>query len=181
MFHHSSCTIFGAAPVLGPVDWEPIATFESSIFSINGRSQRFALRVSEGHQCFGYRDGSEVVCYLWTTSGQHVPLPFGMSLTIPTDEVHVWDCRTRETHRRRGLYRRGLLSARGAFPSSRILRIISHKGNLASETAILGAGFVPQYRLRLQQVGFLKFAAQAKVGERIFSRPRWVSGPLLLP
>jgi len=152
-------------------DWETIETFTDPIFLQKNRQYHFRRRLEEGHRCFGYRDAGEVVCYLWLTVGKTAPAFLGADLVVPADQVYVWDCRTAESHQRRGYYSRGLRAACASPGGARRVTILTDTANVASQRAIMKSGFRPFCHFAFRRIGFLRFVAEDG------GRPRLLLGP----
>lgn len=110
----------------------------SNIFSYKNRVDRYNRRFKEGHRCFGYSTDAQVVNHTWASVGIAVPWEFGLNIRFGMKICYLWDCRTIESHKGRGLYPAsiqrtysnivGNWSAHPAYICTEIKNIASRRG-----------------------------------------------------
>jgi hypothetical protein len=133
----------------------PIRTFDSPVFKEKSRVTKFAHR-AERHECWGYWVDGEVASYFWVTRGPSlVPLWRGVRLEVPRDVLYIWDCRTSESHQRRGLYTQSLRDARRMSSSSDVW-IACDDANLIS-ASVIRRQFSSLKKYKLRKIGPLYF------------------------
>ncbi len=117
---------------------------KSRVFAEKGRRDKFLRRLHEGHVCAGFVDeAGGTVSYVWL-SRHWAPFELGLVLRLEGGEVYLWDCRTVEAYRGRGLYRQGLRLALATFaPKMHRAWIVCEAHNVASIKGISAAGFHP--------------------------------------
>lgn len=128
------------------------------LFGERDRPAWFPRRLQDGHRLFGWRDpAGDVAGYLWFSTSSQPPVPWtlGLKLRLRSGESYVWDCRTGEPHRRRQLYRAGLVRLRrlAAAEGTGRVYIDCDPGNIASIRAIERAGFVSQGEASVRRFG----------------------------
>lgn len=124
------------------------------IFRAAGRRDRFRKRHGGIHRCFGYTEGrGAVASYLWLTTamdgGATVPWE-KLELELPPGTGYIWDCRTHEDHRGKGLYRSGLRNCIEIALSqgSREVYIYVSHDNIPSRRGVRSAGFRSLFDVR---------------------------------
>ena len=122
------------------------------IFGERNRRRRFVHRFAEGHRCYAFFDSvGGIAAYFWFTVADcaSVPVPweFGRCASLPPHTAYVWDCFTAPAHRRRGLYRAGLLRFRtmSCPEGARTVFVVTRTANIASIAGITAAGFTPSH------------------------------------
>jgi hypothetical protein len=128
------------------------------LFRERDRPVWFPRRLQDGHRLFGWRDqAGEAAGYLWFSTSSQPPVPWtlGLKLRLRGGETYVWDCRTAEPHRRRHLYRGGLVRLRGLAAAEGMRRVFidCDPGNIASIRAIERAGFLRQSEASVRRFG----------------------------
>lgn len=113
-------------------------------------------RMQRGDACYGAWLGDTLVHAAWVQrAGSHVIEPPGMTREVGAGEIWIYNCRTLETHRGRGLYPATLAWIVGdhAGAGGTAAWIYTSAQNLASQRGIARAGFVLDERLRAIRIG----------------------------
>lgn len=124
------------------------ADLRDPVFTARGRRERFVARFADGHRCFVFVDSRDAIAaYFWLTvagaTPVAVPWELGAEALLPSHTAYVWDCFTVTEHRRRGLYRAGILqlTAIGVTEGAATLAIVARTRNVASIRGITATGF----------------------------------------
>ncbi|HSK21604.1 MAG TPA: GNAT family N-acetyltransferase [Egicoccus sp.] len=121
------------------------------------RGQRFRERLGGPHRLFRYTDEhGTTAAYAWLTEGPATaPLGSHVRLRVPEGIAYVWDCRTADDHRGRGLYTALVagLAAGAAEHGSGTAMICCDPDNEASRRGILAAGFGPWQTVDVYRLG----------------------------
>lgn len=138
------------------------------IFNEKNRIEKFYNRLKdEHHYCYGFFDQDNVVVfYMWisypASTSILVPWVFKTKLVINPHTAYIWDCFTTPQHRRRGLYKQGLLKAKALCAQQGVeqMYIDCAKDNIASQAGINSAGFKIFFEYTVRRVGALNFVSQ---------------------
>lgn len=141
---------------------EPLRFEADPIFAEKDRAKKFRRRCKEGHSCYGFfSSNGSVASYVWVSfspgSPVSVPWIFKLKIALKPNIAYVWDCFTAPEHRKKGLYKYGLLNikyiyaARGAGK----MFIFCKKSNKASVAGITAAGFKPAFDFSVIKAGFI--------------------------
>jgi hypothetical protein len=126
-------------------------------------------RRGQGHEIFGYEENGIIVAYFWVTrAGNYVPIVFNSKFMVPPKSIYIWDCRTHETHRNKGIFAAGVRSLSTMQWAENIL-IAANSDNNASNKAIKNVGF----RERFMSYYGISFPAIPKIGLPIFPTITW--------
>ena len=134
-----------------------------AVFEIKNRRSRYLDHLKNGHRCFAFENNrGDIVAYFWLTFGDTVysrPVPiFRKSTWLLTEgEAYIWDCRTIDAYRQRGLYKEGLNRLVYLCQQQNVMNIMmsSHASNQASNAGIMSVGFT--YHGKVHFVGAGRF------------------------
>jgi RimJ/RimL family protein N-acetyltransferase len=113
-------------------------------------------RLQRGDQCFGAWIGNELAHYSWVQhAGEHSIDQAGLVVPIAPDSFWIYNCRTAETHRGRGIYPRMLSHVLGQCFRSGLscAWIYTSTDNHPSQRGIARAGFECVGKLRALRFG----------------------------
>jgi hypothetical protein len=103
------------------------------------------LRKKQGHEIFGYELGGVIVAYFWVTkAGNFAPVVFNSKFKIPSNSIYIWDCKTHDMHRNKGIFAAGIRSISSMGWAENIM-IGANSDNLPSNKAIKNVGFKEKY------------------------------------
>jgi RimJ/RimL family protein N-acetyltransferase len=108
-------------------------------------------RLSRGDRCYGAWIDGELAHYSWAQDrGAHPIDAAGITVDIPPGELWIYNCRTAEAHRGKGIYPRVLERiANDYFCEGAItVWIYTSEDNIASQHGLLKLGFVHTSTLR---------------------------------
>lgn len=122
----------------------------------NGRLDKFLIRLSEGHLCYGHKlkKTGEICSYFWVSDGEyvnHAPFAYDFKLNIPKETIYVADCRVYEAFRGKKLYTSGLIEIIKLYQDKEFL-ITAEISNVFSHKGIISAGYKA-----LGIIDFMKF------------------------
>jgi len=149
--------------------------FNHTVFEVKNRRERYLNHLKNGHRCFGFEnDRGDIVSYFWLTLGDNKrshPIPiFRKSAWLLIDgEAYIWDCRTIDECRRRGLYREGLSRLVYFCQQQNVMKIMmsSHVSNQVSNAGITSAGFTYYGTVRFIGIGRFKLVCCQKKKPRV--------------
>lgn len=133
---------------LDQVDFE-----RDPIFAIKNRRPTFIARLRAGHLCHGHINAEGgVASYQWVSDGPAVaPFEAGLYLKVPTARRYIWDCRTIDGARGRGLYRHALQMLAAETAAEKW--IVCAADNEASARGIRNADYRRTGQLHLYRIG----------------------------
>lgn len=132
------------------------------LFAEKDRRPDFHTRLHAGHRCYGhvFSDGT-VASYQWVSDGSVVvPFEAGFRLHIPAARRYIWDCRTVDKARGRGLYRHALQILAAETTAEKW--IVCAADNEASASGIRKANYLEAGRLHLWRIGPLGLIRDAE-------------------
>jgi len=102
-------------------------------------------RRRQGHEIFGYEKDGIIVAYFWVTkTGNLTPIVYNLKFKVPSNSIYIWDCRTHDKYRNKGIFAAGIRSISAMNLAENIL-IAANSDNHASNKAIKNVGFVEKY------------------------------------
>lgn len=113
-------------------------------------------RIDRGDRCYGARLAGELVHYSWVQHlGSHAIESAGLDIPIPDRELWIYNCRTSERHRGRGIYPQTLDHiVMDAFAAgANCAWIYAAESNVPSQRGIARAGFTFVATLRAVRFG----------------------------
>ena len=127
-----------------------------AVFKVKNRRERYLNHLKNGHRCFGFEnDRGDIVSYFWVTIGANnqpmrVPTFWDSPWLFRDDEAYIWDCRTIDAYRRRGLYREGIKRLVSFCQQQDVMNVIMScdASNPASQAGITSVGFTYYGRVR---------------------------------
>ncbi len=115
-----------------------------------------ARRFERGDACFGVWIDGALVHYSWVqTSGTHTISSAGIEVSIGDGDLWIYNCRTSEAHRGRGIYTRALhhIASTALLDGATSVSIYAAESNVASQRGIERAGFRLVSTLRALRLG----------------------------
>ena len=103
-----------------------------------------AGRLERGDRCYGTRINGALVHYSWVQHlGVHAITSAGVEVEIREGDLWIYNCRTSQTHRGRGIYPRTLewITANAFQQGARCAWIYAADSNIASQRGIQRASF----------------------------------------
>ncbi|MBL7068239.1 MAG: GNAT family N-acetyltransferase [Candidatus Omnitrophica bacterium] len=136
------------------------------IFDEKERFRRFLDYSKSGHRCFAFFTSTgSIASYLWLSVFDRevqIPWELNLKLLLKPGSAYIWNCVTKEEHRRKGLYKNGLKNARSICFRKGIKKVYicsiedrdPSKG--FSKKGIISAGFREKFSFSVSKIGPLR-------------------------
>jgi len=132
------------------------------------RLELFRRHLNQGFVAHGFiADDGALAFYMWFCLGHQIswaPWALGARIAVPSESGYIFDCKTDEPHRNKGLYKAALKEGRRLYREAKCETVLIdvEPANAPAVRAIKAAGFQKQTRIEVAKLGPLYRTTQDK-------------------